>query len=47
MAQNTYTYTTVVQNAKAVFDQIIIHCMNKERQTVSNTRHTPRVLTEY
>lgn len=31
MDQNTYTYTTVVENTKAVFDQIIIHCMKKKR----------------
>lgn len=46
MDQNTYTYTTVVQNTKAVFDQIIIHCIKKKKnQTlVSNTPHAPRVL---
>lgn len=32
MDQNTYTYTTVVQNTKAVFDQIIIHCMKKKKR---------------
>lgn len=32
MEHCTYTYATVVQNTKAVFDQVIIHCINKKER---------------
>lgn len=33
MDQYTYTDTTVVENTKAVFDQVIIHCIHKKKKT--------------